>query len=613
MKNSLCVPYKDKKITSFPNRKTFLQNALSFIDYISLVLFTVFIAIVPDEKISRWKLLFAIISISILCIGYILKLLLVGKIKIKASQFTASFVIYCLYVGILYFTSKDRPVALNEFNRVILCLLLYYLVSSVDIGSEKFNKVLTVWLICATLSSIYGIMQYYGGFYITPKVKIDVPKMERIMSTFGNPIFFAVYIVATLPIAISRLLASKGFFFRSIYFIVVCILYYSLYLTATRAAWIANIVSLVLFILLSVRSKKVKIVLLFCLFAISSAFFIKTKNVWFRFQQHPLIWRDTLRMFFSKPLTGVGLGAFHLYIGKYLSPQLKAIFPTEKFIINDAHNEYLQILAETGIIGFVLFMLSVFLIYRLCAKEIVYLIGAGNRRKYLFCISLLCSVTAILLQNIFSVDMRFVISSLCLFFFVGILTNISESTKEMVFNLFLPYRIVLLVAFLIVSFPFFSSLYKPFIANYKLKKERDFFEERLQNPQITINELMKLQQTHPDDYRIYEKLGWIYAKEKMWDKAIESYMKSLSLNPLNYGVLNNLGNIFFLLGNKEQAIEMYRKSLAVNDRQIDARLNLATAYYYKGMLKEASDELKRVLQLDPNNEKAIILYKKMSE
>jgi len=604
--------YKNKEHAAF-KIYNFSQTILPYIDYIGLILFSMSIALLPDEKISRWKLFFAITSMLILCIGYILKISLTGKIKVKISQFTVSFVIYCLYIGILYFTSLDKPVALNEFNRVLLCLVLYHLISSMEADVEKFNKIFTIWIICATLASIYGIMQYYGGFYVTPKIKIDVPRMERIMSTFGNPIFFAVYIVATLPIAMSRLLLCERYFFRVIYFIVVCILYYSLYLTATRAAWIANLVSLILFLLLSIKSVKTKIMLFLSLFIISLIFFMKTKDVWLRFQQHPLIWRDTFLMFLSKPITGIGLGAFHLYIGKHLSPQLKAIFPTEKFIINDAHNEYLQILAETGIIGFVLFMLSVVFVYHLGLYETRRLSRTGDKKKFLSCVSILCSITAILLQNMFSVDMRFVISSLCLFLFIGILVSISKNAKEIVFSLSLPYRIVLPAIFSILTYSSFSTLYKPFIANYKLKKERDFFEEKLQNPQITINELKKLLEIYPDDYRIYEKLGWVYAKEKMWDKAIESYVKSLSLNPANYGVLNNLGNIFFLLGNKEQAIEMYRKSLAVNDKQIDARLNLATAYYYKGMLKEASDELKKVLQLQPDNEKAIILYKKMSE
>jgi O-antigen ligase len=55
--------------------------------------------------------------------------------------------------------------------------------------------------------------------------------------------------------------------------------------------------------------------------------------------------RDCLRMLREKPLLGWGLGAFPV-----VYPQYRTFYTS--FFVNQAHNDYLQLLVETGIVGF---------------------------------------------------------------------------------------------------------------------------------------------------------------------------------------------------------------------------------------------------------------------
>lgn len=62
------------------------------------------------------------------------------------------------------------------------------------------------------------------------------------------------------------------------------------------------------------------------------------------FSNRGWIWRDTWTMFRANPITGVGLGAFESTFPQY-SQGNGAV------IVNAAHNDYLQILAEGGLVG----------------------------------------------------------------------------------------------------------------------------------------------------------------------------------------------------------------------------------------------------------------------
>jgi O-antigen ligase len=57
--------------------------------------------------------------------------------------------------------------------------------------------------------------------------------------------------------------------------------------------------------------------------------------------------RDSLRMWREKPLLGWGLGTFPV-----VYPRFRSFFTS--FFVNEAHNDYLQLLVETGLAGFLI-------------------------------------------------------------------------------------------------------------------------------------------------------------------------------------------------------------------------------------------------------------------
>ncbi len=73
--------------------------------------------------------------------------------------------------------------------------------------------------------------------------------------------------------------------------------------------------------------------------------------------------RDCFHMFFRRPVLGWGLGAFPI-----VYPEFRSFYTT--FFVNEAHNDYLQLLVETGLAGFAIAVWFLVLVFRQAAKKI---------------------------------------------------------------------------------------------------------------------------------------------------------------------------------------------------------------------------------------------------
>ncbi len=70
-----------------------------------------------------------------------------------------------------------------------------------------------------------------------------------------------------------------------------------------------------------------------------------------------VVWKGGLRMFQAHPLVGVGLDKFLFLVGQYEEDEPKLVWSL-------AHNTYLQIAAELGLVGFFPFLAIIFSTYR---------------------------------------------------------------------------------------------------------------------------------------------------------------------------------------------------------------------------------------------------------
>jgi len=183
---------------------------------------------------------------------------------------------------------------------------------------------------------------------------------NRAAGFFGHPMTFAGYFCIYIPLFLICFLDGKIFgkynYFTGVAFFAGCV---ALIYNSTRGAWLA-LLPVIMFILLYYISRKSFIAML-CLAVIACAGVGFTGNVKFMKRVHSitstkyqsntervLIWQSAYKMFQDHPVLGVGLGKYKdNYQKKYISPKAK------ERTLGHAHNNFMQMLAENGMVGFI--------------------------------------------------------------------------------------------------------------------------------------------------------------------------------------------------------------------------------------------------------------------
>lgn len=106
--------------------------------------------------------------------------------------------------------------------------------------------------------------------------------------------------------------------------------------------------------------------------------------------------RDALSMFRRKPVLGWGLGAFPI-----VYPEFRSFYTN--FFVNEAHNDYLQLLTETGIIGFAVMIWFLVVLLRTSIRKISNWTSSVSGSLTLAC---LLGIAGILIHSFFDFNLQ---------------------------------------------------------------------------------------------------------------------------------------------------------------------------------------------------------------
>jgi O-antigen ligase len=140
----------------------------------------------------------------------------------------------------------------------------------------------------------------------------------------------------------------------------------TIFLSGSRGGMVAFIFEMVFFCILTFgRRRRIPIVIgyaAFCISTLGVIFLSSNGRGLARIGDldpgiRPEIMKDSLRMFVKHPILGWGLATFPTVYPQYRS------FYTDLFV-NEAHNDYAQLLVETGVIGFTLMLWFLMALFR---------------------------------------------------------------------------------------------------------------------------------------------------------------------------------------------------------------------------------------------------------
>lgn len=256
----------------------------------------------------------------------------------------------------LFLSNNSQQSAKTFFLKTLQDIFLFFTVAETLLSGKRVKILLYILFVSSFVLGIDGIYQYFTRVdFIRHRPRIFE---DRIYASFVTPNSFGCYLAMVLPFTLThffmkiRLKISK-----IVYLILFFLLFTCLLLTMSRGAWFAFLPS-VMFIAIWIRPLSILLlaitILVIALQPFYPAYLKERLRSFFIFtdpssMDRKIIWQAGWKMFLSKPWLGVGLGTFMFNFKKF-------VIENYPYGITYAHNCYLQMASEIGIIGLLTFL-----------------------------------------------------------------------------------------------------------------------------------------------------------------------------------------------------------------------------------------------------------------
>lgn len=268
-----------------------------------------------------------------------------------------------LYVGV-YMVGTLASVTLQSSLKPGILSVAFMLFSVVLLNTiqhqRHFDALIFYMVTIAAVVAAYGICQYLFGWGYQSAAWVDSDMFTgisfRVPSTLDNPNMLGQFFILMIPLAGASLLKAKTWLSR-LYYLACCgILCVCMILTYSRGAWLGLLFAGAIFVvLLNPR------LILLAPFALIALYFVLPETVISRFTSignmgdnstsyRVYIWMGVLAMLREYWVCGIGPGdgAFNVVYPAYSYSGIDA---------PHAHNLFLQIVCDAGIVALVIFIM----------------------------------------------------------------------------------------------------------------------------------------------------------------------------------------------------------------------------------------------------------------
>ncbi|MAG13945.1 MAG: hypothetical protein CMN78_05060 [Spirochaetales bacterium] len=530
-----------------------------------------------------------------------------------------------------------RLIALIELERVVILLLIFFIAAAASHNVRRAKVAL--FLMCAVTAVIClgAIMQVadilpagFGG---------------RIESSMGNPNFLAALVSMIMPVVAAFGIKSRKLKSVSLYHGLYALFCLVLIFTGTRGAVIGLAAGLLclglLTIILAPRTELfaalLKLAVLLLITVVIAVSTISAPNSPFRrlasllrqiemqeseetFEQNDakgasfppepsrvlnprlVVWDGALSMIREHPVFGWGPGAFQIALPDHRPADFRSRGGASK--TDHAHNEYLQIGAELGIVGLLLFGLFLVFLFKKSIRAMMSSNVAETGGGSYIIAGVLAGIVTALIHAVFSVSLRWAGPSFVFWFLCGVSAGVARhkaiagTTKKSMASIHLPrWSVFCLFA---LSVTFFGGIIVRSVAAY-ISKElyADARTSILSRDYDAAANLLDHSITYdPVASRPRYAAGYVETQRGDFAAARDDYLALARLAPDYADLHRNLAGVYLKLSDIPSALAEARRAVEIDARAANYLL-LGICQFFSEDFAEADRALEAALHLDP--------------
>ena len=277
---------------------------------------------------------------------------------------------FLLYAVLRYHTAIVEYTARGELLRVALYAVVFFVVSNNLTRHASANWVVGAMLAVGTFAAMYGILQVLTKSSLVWNFIRPEQYLGRASGTYICPNHLAGWLELSLPLGLAYLLAGRlNHLARILTGYAVAVMFVGLAVTESRGAWVATALMLLGFfaVLLRQRGQRVPALVLMLLVAGVAVWFVaEAGNSSGRVRQllgleqlndaRQHVWPAAVKIWQANFWWGAGPAHFDHLFRIYRGPELQA--RPER-----VHNDYLNTLADWGVVGAVLVTIALVLLF----------------------------------------------------------------------------------------------------------------------------------------------------------------------------------------------------------------------------------------------------------
>ena len=351
------------------------------------------------------------------------------SLALTSSPVNIFIYLFALIYSVCTITSVDFRGSLNG-GMLIVIFILFSIVLQSAIKTKKQTDILIYFLIAAgTLVAAYGVFQYILGVE-GAAAWLDEEMFDslsiRVYSTLDNPNVLAEYLLLVIPITIATVFTAKTQSGKIYALCAAGCMCLAMLLTFSRGGWLGLVFAAAFFLVLMGRR-----FIVLGLIAAAAAVIVLPESVLGRFTSIGNMSDGSTSYRFSIWMGSLGMLADYWFCG--IGPGTAAfnkVYPLYSYnaaTAQHAHNLYLQITCETGVIGLLIFVALIFMFFKTTCSAVS---RATDKTVRLRLIAVISGILGFLVQSM--TDFTFYNYRVALIFWAFIALGMILSRKNMI-------------------------------------------------------------------------------------------------------------------------------------------------------------------------------------